>query len=84
MIVSPLKGLSPVAIQYRITPSENRSERPSSGMPVNCSGAMKAGVPSRVPVEVTCAWVSFATPKSMIFARSGVPVSWMLAGLTSR
>ena len=53
-----------------MTPSENRSVRPSMGAPVNCSGGMKAGVPSICPVVVISPAVSLATPKSVIRGRS--------------
>ena len=40
MLVSPVNGRWPVAISYRITPSEKRSERASIGLPSACSGDM--------------------------------------------
>src|SRR5208282_231720 len=47
--VSPRNGTTPVAISYSTTPNENRSVRPSSSLPRNCSGDMYATVPTAVP-----------------------------------
>ena len=40
-LVSPLNGLSPVAISCSITPSEKMSERGSTALPSACSGDMQ-------------------------------------------
>ena len=69
-MLSPGNGCSPVAIQYRTTPSEKMSARPSIGAPVNCSGGMNAGVPRICPVSVVWPAASLATPKSVILGRS--------------
>jgi hypothetical protein len=44
-VPSSPKGSSPVRSWYRVTPRAWTSVRSSSGAPVRCSGAMKAGVP---------------------------------------
>ena len=77
-------GGAPAVSSYRMTPSENTSERPSIGLPVTCSGDMYLGEPSTAPT-----WVSMsdarmrATPKSITLARLS-PTIMMLPGLTSR
>ena len=47
--VSPWNGNVPVAISYSTAPKENRSVRPSSPLPLACSGDMWATVPSADP-----------------------------------
>ena len=47
--VSPLNAGRPVTISYNTAPSENRSERPSTGSPRACSGDMYAAVPMTAP-----------------------------------
>ena len=39
-IDSPRNGRSPASISYKTTPSENRSDRPSTFLPATCSGDM--------------------------------------------
>ena len=79
-LVSPLNGLSPVAISYRRMPRENTSERESTVVPCACSGDMYATVPRMRPAPVNGSVViaavrpsfgdssrSFARPKSSTF-----------------
>ena len=72
------KARLPVAISYRIAPSENWSDRKSTGWPLACSGDMYPTVPMTVPGAVapiavgrpdaSCETVSvsLARPKSRI------------------
>jgi hypothetical protein len=68
-IESDRNGSMPVSSWKSDTPSENWSELPVTGRPSSCSGAMKEGEPSTMPVRV--AWLSAkrATPKSMMRIR---------------
>src|SRR3972149_2720911 len=54
-----------------MVPRENKSARLSTGLPLNCSGAMYEGVPMTSPVWVSCEVCSMAMPKSVILARRG-------------
>lgn len=81
--VSPLNAGRPAIISYMTAPSENRSDRASTGSPRACSGDMYAAVPMIAPgldvvVEVVTAseaarlssWSTpLATPKSSSFTR---------------
>ena len=51
--VLPTNGRWPVAHSYRTTPSENKSERPSSASPADCSGDMYDAVPRVIPGDVS-------------------------------
>ncbi len=80
----PANGRLPVSASYKMTPSENKSERPSCGCPLMCSGAMYAGEPSSCPVEVT---LSLSTMRAMPKSHStSVPGgrTMMFSGFTSR
>src|SRR5882672_4654725 len=61
--LEPAKGCAPYSAQYRETQKLNWSVRPSIGFLVNCSGAMKSGVPTCCPVLVSVkpAWRYGAT-----------------------
>ena len=81
---SPRKGNTPVSIWNSMTPSEYRSERPSTFLPAICSGDMKLGVPSTRPVLVLLESVMRAMPKSVTFTVSLSTSYMMFAGLMSR
>ncbi len=83
-IDSPSKGNLPLASWYNVTPSENRSERPSIFFPASCSGDMYEGVPSTMPVLVFDESVMRAMPKSVTLTWSDSGSYMMLAGLMSR
>ncbi len=82
-MVPPLNGLSVVRRLNSTTPSEKMSERPSTALPVICSGDMKLGVPMNWPSTVRLEVSRRAMPKSVILAVPS-PVRMMLAGLMSR
>ena len=53
----PANGRCAATLSYNTTPSENRSERPSTLLPSACSGDMYEMVPSTIPASV-CSIVS--------------------------
>ena len=80
---APRKGKWPVSNWYRLTPSANKSVWPFTFFPSSCSGDMKAGVPSTIPVRVRPTSMSRAIPKSVIFSPSEMESYIILAGFIS-
>ena len=90
---SPPNARLPESISYSTAPKAKMSVRKSAASPRTCSGDMYPAVPSTVPGIVATAVtacgcasigsVSFARPKSRIFARPSV-VTKMFSGLRSR
>ena len=89
--VWPAKGRFPVSIWYAIIPTAYRSVRSVATSPLNCSGAIKAGVPTmapgfnKEPGSTRLRFRSRARPKSRITGRSAsLPTKRTLALFRSR
>ena len=50
----PVKGGCPLSISYRVHARLYWSLRPSTAAPAACSGLMYCGVPTTMPVNVSC------------------------------
>ena len=86
-MLSDLNGGWPESIWYRMMPTENRSERPSTLEPLVCSGDMYCGVPSTSPTRVSLAApdeVTCAMPKSVTLTSCAPETHMMFDGLMSR
>ena len=78
------KGDLPSTAAYSVAPSEKRSDAGSNSPPWTCSGAMYAGLPMILPVDVSEPSSAVeAMPKSVRTTRRP-PHSCTLLGLTSR
>ena len=61
----PTNSRWPTSISHSMMPTANRSLRPSSGMPLACSGLMYAGLPlMNTDAVASLAARAFAMPKS--------------------